>query len=118
MCKVEYFVRINGGCPAAEWLDSLGAKVSANLFAKFRMLEAEGLKLLGTNVLKHIKGQHNLYEVRSSSYRIITYLDEGINTFVLLNGFKKQKMNERGEIVRGVELKNEYLAILEGGKNG
>jgi len=109
--KVEYFVRINGSCPASEWLDSLGTRVSAIVMAKFRMLEAEGLKLLGTNVLKHIIGQPNLYEVRHSSYRIITYFDERINAFILLNGFRKQRMNERGEILRGIELKDEYLAI-------
>lgn len=111
MYKVEYFVRINGSCPVSEWLDSLGTRASAVLFAKFRMLEAEGLKLLGTNVLKHIIGQSNLYEVRYSSYRIITYFDERTNSFILLNGFRKQRMNERAEILRGIELKDEYLEI-------
>ena len=76
------------------------------------MLEAEGLKLLGTNVLKHIVGQSNLFEVRYSNYRIITYFDDRIDTFILLNGFRKQRMNERGEILRGIELKDEYLAIF------
>ena len=111
MYNVEYFVRINGSCPASEWLDSLGMRVSASLFAKFRMLEAEGLKLLGTNVLKHIVGQTDLYEVIYSSFRIIAYFDGRINSFILLNGFKKQRMNERGEISRGIRLKEEYLAI-------
>lgn len=115
MYKVEYFVRINGSCPASEWLDSLGKRDSATLFAKFRMLEAEGLKLLGTKVLRQIVGQSHLYEIRYSSCRIITYFDERIDTFVLLNGFRKQRMNERGEILRGIELKNEYLMILRGG---
>ena len=112
MYKVEYFVRINGSCPASEWLDSLGMRESARLFAKFRMLEAEGLKLLRTNVLRHIVGQANLYEIRYSSYRIITYFDERIDNFILLNGFRKQRMNERREIQRGIELRDEYLAIL------
>lgn len=114
MYKTDYFVRINGSCPASGWLDSLGMRESAPLFAKFKMLEAEGLKLLGTKVLKQIVGQPHLYEIRYSGYRIITYFDEKIDTFILLNGFRKQRMNERREILRGIELKNEYLAIQRG----
>lgn len=107
--NLVYFVRINGSCPISEWLDSQEVKVSAGFLAKFRMLEVEGLKLLNTNVIKHIVGQSHLYEIRYGRYRIITFFDERINSFVLLNGFRKQKMNEQREIQRGIKLKEEYL---------
>jgi len=93
------------------WLNSLGKKPEAILRAKMRMLEAEGLNLLNTNVLKPIVGQSSLYEIKYSRYRIITFFDMRIRTFILLHGFVKQQMNERREIQRGIQLKEEYLAI-------
>jgi len=92
-----------------------GVKEGAALYSKLRMLEAEGLKLLGTKILRQIVGQPHLYEVRYSSYRIITYFDERMDTFFLLNGFQKQRMNERREVLRGIELKNEYLVLKKEG---
>ena len=112
MYNVEYFVRINGSCPASEWLGTQGTQVEAIFSAKFRMLEAEGLNLLNTNVLKKIVGQQHLYEIRYSSYRVLTYFNEIAKTFILLNGFRKQRMNERMEMAKGIKLKDEYLAII------
>jgi len=109
--KVEFFIRINGGCPIKVWLCGIGKKPEAILRTKLRMLEVEGLRLLNTNILKPIVGQTNLYEVRYSRYRIITFFDVRINVFILLNGFIKQRMNENKEIQRGVQLKEEYLLI-------
>ena len=80
------------------------------MIAKIRMLEAEGLNLLNTNVLKRIVGHPNLYEIRTGHYRILNYYDIEKNTFILLNGFIKKKMNERGHILIGTQLKEEYLS--------
>jgi hypothetical protein len=114
--NIEYFRRLNGRVPAQEWLDKQEYSISAGFLAKFRMAEAEGLNLLKTKALEKIIGQPNLYEIKYRSYRIITYFDKSIDTFLMLNGFKKQKMNEKMEIERGIKLMNEYLAIYGGNK--
>jgi len=80
------------------------------------MVEAEGLNLLKTKALEKIVGQPNLYEIKYRSYRIISYFDKSINTFMMFNGFKKQKMNEKMKIERGIRLMNEYLALYGGDK--
>lgn len=114
MYNVEYFRRLSGRVPTQEWLDKQECGISAGFLAKFRMAEAEGLNLLKTNALAKITGQPNLYEIKYRSYRIITYYDTSIDTFIMLNGFKKQKMNEKMEIERGIRLMNEYLAVYGG----
>lgn len=111
MYQIEYFTRLNGKTPARDWLNEQENRISAGLIAKFRMIEVEGLNLLKTNVLKRIVGQPDLYEIKYGDYRIITYLDSRIDTFILLNGFRKQRMNERREIRGGIRLKEEYLAF-------
>lgn len=116
MNKVEYFRRLNGRLPTQEWLDEQEYGVVTGFLAKFMMVEAEGLNLLKTNVLRRIKGQQDLYEVKHDGYRIISFFDTKINTFIMLNGFKKQKMNERPEISRGIKLMKEYLSIYGGNK--
>ena len=116
MHKVEYFRRLNGRVTTQKWLDKQEHDISAGFLAKFRMAEAEGLNLLNTNALAKIVGQSNLYEIKYRSYRIITYFDTSINTFIMLNGFKKQKMNEKMEIEKGIRLMNEYLAVYGGNK--
>lgn len=114
MYKVVYFVRVNNNCPILEWLDSIELGTSSAIITKFRMLEVEGTKLLGTNILKKIEGQPNLFEIKYSQFRVLTYLDEKHKAFIILNGFRKQKMNERGEIMKGVRLKEEYIAFMRG----
>jgi hypothetical protein len=114
--KVEYFRRLNSRIPTQEWLDKQEFGISAGFSAKFKMLEVEGFNLLNTNVLEKIIGQPNLYEVKFRSYRIIIYYETTIDTFFTLNGFKKQKMNEKMEIERGVRLMNEYLVLNGGNK--
>ena len=116
MHRVEYFRKLNGKVPTQDWLDKQEYGISAGFLAKFRMIESEGLNLLQTRVLKRVIGQPNLYEVIYSKYRIITYFDEKIDTFMMMNGFKKQKMNEKMEIERGIRLMKEYLAIYGGNK--
>lgn len=117
MYKLEYFTRLNGSKPAEYWLDGQERKVIAGFLAKFRMIEIEGLNMLNTNVMRPISGQSNLYEIRYSDYRIITYYDSRITTFIMLSGFRKQRMNERREIQRGIRLKDEYLSYPIGGYN-
>lgn len=116
MFGIEYYRKLNGRLPTKDWLDDQEYNIAAGFLSKFRMIEAEGLNLLQTNVLKKISGQPNLYEIKFRSYRIVTYFVEEINTFIMLNGFKKQKMNEKQEIIKGIKLKNEYLAIYGGNK--
>jgi mRNA-degrading endonuclease RelE of RelBE toxin-antitoxin system len=108
--KVELFIRGNQSCIVQDWLDSIGKKPAAIIFSKLRMLEVEGLNLLKTNVLKRIVGEADLYEIRAGRYRILTYYDKDGRKFILLNGFTKQKMNERGHILIGIQLKEEYLS--------
>jgi mRNA-degrading endonuclease RelE of RelBE toxin-antitoxin system len=114
--KVEYFRRLNGRFPTQEWLDKQEFSVSAGFSAKFRMIEVEGLNLLQTNVLKKIIGQPNLYEIKFGGYRIITYHEITVDTFFMLNGFRKHRMNEKMEVEKGVRLMKEYLLLSGGNK--
>lgn len=114
MHKVVYFRRVNGRKPTAIWLDTLEKNVTAGILAKLGMLEAGGLSLLDTNILKHIVGQQDLYEIKYGQFRLLVYYDKKIDSFITLNGFKKQKMNEHEEIEFGIKLRKEYLTLYGG----
>lgn len=50
-------------------------------------LAEEGLKLLETGMMNHI--EDSIFELRPSIYRLFCYLDQGDQSFILLNGFLK-----------------------------
>lgn len=111
MSEVAYHSRPDGTQPVAEWLDSLPMEHQAVVMDKIRALEENGTVLLGTNMMKRIKGDDSdFYELRGGQCRVALHYDRSKNVFVLLHGFLKKKQNERGEINKARRLLREYLA--------
>lgn len=112
MYTIDYYTRPNGNQPARDWLFySLDKGLRAGIMAKIQYLEEHGLVLLGTKMLKPVKGEHGLYELKSGQCRVIVYYDtrKG-HEFVLLNGFLKTRGRERQKIDEARSLLYEYLS--------
>lgn len=111
MYKIDYYTRPNGDQPVVDWLDRLDRKSWAVIEAKILYLEERGLELLGTKMLKPVRGERNLYELKGGQCRVIAYYDrrKGDNRFVLLNGFLKKRRREREQINEARSLLHEYL---------
>lgn len=114
MYELEYYIRPNGAQPVAMWLDGLDIKIKASIMAKMDALQHEGLKLLGTNMMKPIKNAPGVYELIGGQCRVITYYESQLSKFVLVHGFLKKKKRETPEIKWGVGLVHEYLLQKEG----
>jgi len=112
MYKIDYYTRPNGAQPVADWFDRLDRKLRGGIKAKIQYLGEFGLELLGTRMLKPVKGENSLYELRAGQCRVIAYYDrdKGGNKFVLLKGFLKKKRRERREIDEARSLLHEYLS--------
>jgi len=112
MYTIDYYTRPNGAQPAAAWLDGLDKRLRAVIEAKVLYLEERGLELLGTKMLKPVRGERNLYELKGGQCRVIAYYDrrKGGNKFVLLNGFLKKGWRERQKINEARSLLDEYLS--------
>ena len=108
MYIVGYYATSSGKQPVLKWINSLDNTLSADVFAKLKLLEEKGLELLGT-VLRKITGSQDTYEIRTNRCRIITYYDSKNSTFLLFHGFRKQKNIERRQVSHGVKLIKNYL---------
>jgi len=111
--EIHYYARPNGDQPTVNWLDKLDKRSRAGIMAKMQCLEEHGLQLLGTKMLKPIKGQSNLYELVGGlrgQCRVIVYYDKEDNKFVLFNGFLKKRRREAGQISEARDLLNEYCS--------
>lgn len=109
--EVDYYTKPNGDQPIVNWLDKLDKRSRAGIMAKMQCLEEHGLQLLGTKMLKPIKGESNLYELVGGlrgQCRVIVYYDKGDKNFVLFNGFLKKRRRETGQINEARDLLNEY----------
>ena len=120
MWQDEYYKRLNGDCPAEEWLDSQGKEARGRMHSKMAMLRREGLLLIRTNTLEPIKNlrkkdkqDKSLYELKAGQYRICTYFDRNRNTFVYLTGWKKTRNFQTDDVVECRKLLHEYLAKEE-----
>lgn len=99
MWHIDYYTEPSGRQPVAEWLDNLDKKTSAYMQDKIVRLQQNGLVLLNTSMMEPIKGYgSDFYEIKYSKYRIALYHKTVSNTFVLLHGFKKERMRETQEI--------------------
>lgn len=108
--KITYYARRDGAVPVAEWLDSISKEHKAVMMDKILALGENGLELLGTKMLRPIKGdERDFYELRGGQCRIALYFNRGRSEFVLLHGFLKKKQNEKAEIKRARGLLQEYL---------
>ncbi len=109
MWRIEYYSEPNGRQPVAEWLDGLDKKAREYVRDKVVRLQQNGLMLLNTSMMKPLKGYvSDFYEIKYSKYRIALYHETASNTFVLLNGFKKERMRERQEIETAYSRLREY----------
>lgn len=80
--------------------------------AKIRKLAENGLELLKTDMLDRIAGDDkDLYELRGIKlkWRVAVYFDRPVEAFVLLNGWRKQRRKQTGDIRRARYLLHEYL---------
>jgi phage-related protein len=108
--SLEYFTRYNGEQPVADWLDNcLDDKQRPVIMAKIDCFEREGMKLINTNMLKRIQGEHDLYEIRGGKCRVVVFHDRVKEKFVMLYGFMKKKPREPGEIDEAKRMLDEYL---------
>jgi phage-related protein len=97
--RINYYSETSGRQPVAEWLDGLDNKTRVYMQDKIVRLQQNGLMLLNTNMMRTIKGYGNdFYELKYSKYRIALYHEKASNTFILLHGFKKERMRETQEI--------------------
>ena len=107
--QVEYHTEPDGKQPVAEWLDSLERHARTHMRDKVIRLQQEGLVLLKTSMMKRIIGYgSDFYELRYSNFRIALYHDNETNAFVLLHGFKKERMRETREIGTAYARLREY----------
>lgn len=116
MWKVIYFTRANEWQPAAQWRAEQSKDIKSNIDVKIAKLEEYGLELLNTKMLDKISGDADLYELRNvgKGWRIATYFDRNINTFVLLHGWKKQKQTQPQDIQQARHYLQEYLSMRKG----
>ena len=113
MYTIDYYTRPNGDQPVANWFDTLDRQKRAVIKDKIQYLGEYGLVLLGTAMLKPVKGENDLYELIGGQSRVIVYYDKGKggNKFVLLNGFLKKRKREREKIDEARFLLHEYLSM-------
>jgi len=97
--RIDYYTESSGRQPVAEWLKSLNNNIRLHMRDKVVRLQQKGLMLLNTSMMRPIKGYgSDFYEIKYSKYRIALYHEKASNTFILLHGFKKERMRETQEI--------------------
>lgn len=108
--QIKFYTDSRGRSEVEEWLTS-GKLDDAELLKIQRyldLLETKGT-LLSKNILKKFKGYENLYELRPGQYRIIFFIEDG-KVVILLNYFKKKSdETPKREIIRAINMKNDYL---------
>ena len=99
MWQIDYYTEPSGRQPVAEWFKSLNNEIRLHMRDKVVRLQQNGLVLLNTSMMEPIKGYGgDFYEIKYSNYRIALYHETASNTFILLHGFKKERMRESREI--------------------
>ena len=109
MWRIEYYSESSGRQPVADWLNTLNKKTRQYILDKIVRLQQHGLVLLNTNMMRPIKGYGNdFYEIKYSRYRIVLCHKTINNKFVLLHGFKKERMKETREMETAYSRLREY----------
>jgi phage-related protein len=92
MYRVTPFTDENGDCAFNEFYAALkgcGVKnAQPRVKVYLQKLAEEGLNLLNTEMMDRI--EDSIYELRPGPFRILCYLDNQAESFILLNGFRKQ----------------------------
>ena len=110
--EIRLYQKANGDCPVEEFISSLPKKEQAKLLRDIDLLSELGSRAREP-LVKAIKGEKNLYELRSifsnNAQRIFYFTYDGPQ-FVLLNGFsKKTQKTPTGEIKKAKEYKEDHL---------
>ena len=112
MPQVIQFMTASGSIPYQEFLRSVRLSGDPGTVRKCRRtldkLRANGFDLLNTSMMDNIEG--DIYELRVGAYRLFCFYDRPADTFVLLNGFRKQtQRTPDGQKARAMALANQYL---------
>ncbi|OGO19968.1 MAG: hypothetical protein A2Z15_06465 [Chloroflexi bacterium RBG_16_50_11] len=106
-----YYTRPTGRQPAVKFRDEQPANIRAEIDAKIRKLQENGVDiLLKTSMVKWL-GPKALYELRNRQlgWRIAFYVDKLINKYILLYGWKKQRDSQPSDVKQARVLLDEYL---------
>lgn len=111
MYAYEYYATRQGEQPLRDWIAALPLKERAVIRAKIQKLSEEGLKLLGTNMLKTIEDyDDDFYELVGGQLRIGIYFDRPKNMFILLHGWRKKKQRQPRDIDEAFSKLRDYLS--------
>jgi len=115
MYEYIYYTKRSGRQPAVIFRDRQPVNIRADIDAKLRKLRENGVDVLINTAMVGWLGPKELYELRNRElgWRVAFYFDRGINTFVLLCGFKKQRDLQP----RDVEQARRYLKEYISGRN-
>ena len=73
-------------------------------------LTRQGLTLLNTSAMDNI--EDDIYELRVGPYRVLCFYDRRSDTFMLLNGFRKQtQRTPESQKARARALVSQYLEL-------
>ena len=111
MYSYKYYTRPNGRQPVVTFIDNLPKNIRADIMAKVRKLRENGVDVLINTAMVDWLGPKELYELRNRElgWRVAFYFDRGINTFVLLCGFKKQRDLQPSDVEQARRYLKEYL---------
>ena len=108
--EVEFYEKVDGTCPVAEFLDTLDAKMFAKVARNIDILEIHNINLREP-LVKPI--EDGIFELRtqfgSDITRIFYFFYVG-KKIILTNGFvKKTQKTPRKQIEMAIEYKKDYL---------
>ena len=116
MYQVEYYIDKRKEQPVSKWLNDVfksDVAGASRIDAQIQKLSEHGLKLLDTNMMKHIIGEDNhLYELIPGAYRVVVYYDSIRSKFILLHGFRKTKRRQNKDIAHARRNLHKYLSTL------
>jgi len=112
MYQYIYYTKNSGRQPAVKFRDRQPKNIKADIDAKVRKLKENGVDVLINTAMVSWLGTKDLYELRNRGlgWRVAFYFDRGINTFVLLCGFKKQSNLQPSDIDQARRYLKEYLS--------
>jgi phage-related protein len=110
---VEFYKKVNGRCPTAEFLDSLSNEEKVFIKRLIQRLEEYGTELDRPYVASL---RDHIWELRKKTHqgniRLLYFFFDG-NKFIITHGFKKKSSKvPDNEIMKAVEYRNEYFSRI------
>lgn len=113
MFRVSRYTRPSGRCPFSEFMEGLTRAGDKKTLAKIDAAVSQ-LTELGSSALVKVglaEKMNDVWQLRPGQHRVFYFLDSKNQTYLLLNGFKKQKQNTpENELKRAEQLRQEYFA--------